>query len=548
MLGLMQKKQLLISSILTHAAAHHGEQEIVSNTIEGGMHRYTYADAEKRIMQLANALVRLGVKLGDRVGTLAWNGYRHFEIYYATSGIGSICHTINPRLFPEQVAYIVNHAADQYIFIDLNLYPLVEALGAHLKTVKGVVVMTDKAHMPDTAKLSATIPVHCYETLIADEPETIAWPDFDENTASSLCYTSGTTGNPKGVLYSHRSTLLHAYATHMTDSSPLGAADCVLPVVPMFHVNAWGVPYSALMSGTKIVFPGIQMDGGSLTKMMNDEKVTCSLGVPTIWLGLLQHLRESGQRLETVKRFLIGGAACPLAIIEGFGKEYDISVVHGWGMTELSPVGTINAPKAGMEKMSADEKYRHQLKQGRALFGYEMKVIDDDGNALPHDGKSFGRLMSRGYWVVSEYFNDDENPDGILDDDNWFDTGDVATIDERGYMQITDRTKDVIKSGGEWIGSIDLENVALSHPAVAQAAVIGIPHPKWDERPLLIVVKKPGAEVTREDLLSFYDGKIAKWMVPDDVAFVDEIPLGATGKILKTKLREQFADYKLPTA
>ncbi len=547
MLGLMQDRPLLISSILTHAAREHGEQEIVSNAIEGGVHRYTYADCEKRTKQLANALGRLGVQPGDRIGTLAWNGYRHLEIYYATSGIGAVCHTINPRLFPEQVAYIAGHAVDQYIFVDINIYPLIEALADHLKTVKGVIVMTDQDHMPEV-KIADKIPVHCYETLIAAESDRLEWPQFDENTASSLCYTSGTTGHPKGVLYSHRSTLLHALTCHMIDVVPMGSADCVLPVVPMFHVNAWGVPYMALMSGTKLVFPGILMDGENLTKTMNQEKVTTSLGVPTIWLGLLTHLRQSGQRLDTVKRFLIGGAACPLAIIEGFGREYGIAVTHGWGMTELSPVGTVNAIKGGMENMSEDELYRHQLVQGRALFGYEMKIVDEEGVEQPRDGKSFGRLMSRGYWVVSEYYNDRENPDGILDADGWFDTGDVATIDQRGFMQITDRTKDVIKSGGEWISSIELENIAVSHPAVTSAAVIGLPHPKWDERPLLIVAKAPDAEVTSKELLAFYDGKVAAWMKPDDVVYIDEMPLGATGKILKTKLREIYGEHKLPTA
>jgi len=547
MLGLMQDRPLLISSILTHAASQHGEQEIVSNAIEGGVHRYTYADCEKRTKQLANALTRLGVQTGDRIGTLAWNGYRHLEIYYATSGIGTVCHTINPRLFPEQVAYIAGHATDQYIFVDLNIYPLIEALADHLKTVKRVIVMTDEEHMPEI-KIANKIPVHCYETLIAAESDELDWPQFDENTASSLCYTSGTTGNPKGVLYSHRSTLLHALTSQMHDVVPAGSSDCILPVVPMFHVNAWGVPYSALMAGAKLVLPGILMDGENLTKTMNDEKVTVSLGVPTIWLGLLTHLRTSGQRLETVKSFLIGGAACPLAIIEGFGKEYGISIRHGWGMTELSPLGTVNAIKSGMEDMNEDEQYQHQLKQGRAVFGFEMKIVGEDGTDQPHDGKSYGRLMSRGYWVVSEYFNDQENPDGILDADGWFDTGDVATIDERGFMQITDRTKDVIKSGGEWISTMDLENIAVSHPAVATAGVIGVPHPKWDERPLLIVAKTPDVEVTKEEILAFYDGKIAAWMKPDDVVYIDEMPLGATGKILKTKLRELYGNHKLPTA
>ena len=548
MLGLMQGQQLLISSILAHAAREHGEQEIVSNAIEGGMHRYTYADASARSKRLANALGRLGVRTGERIGTLAWNSYRHFEIYYATSGIGAVCHTMNPRLFPDQIAYIINHAEDQYLFVDLNLVPLVEALLAYLKTLKGIIVMTGEDHMPNSVDLATTLPVYCYETLIEVEHDQFDWPQFDENTASSLCYTSGTTGNPKGVLYSHRSTVLHAYAAQMKDCVSLSAADCVLPVVPMFHVNAWGIPYMAPMSGTKIIFPGIGLDGASLTRMMNDEKVTLSLGVPTIWFGLLQHLRDTGERLKTVKRFIIGGAACPLAIIEGFGKEYGVDVQHGWGMTELSPVGTINAPKPGMESMSNDEHYELQTKQGRALFGFEMKVVDDTGNAVPRDGEGFGRLLSRGYWVVSEYYKDEENPNGTLDADDWFDTGDIATIDELGYMEITDRTKDVIKSGGEWISSIKLENIAISHPGVSQAAVIGVVHPKWNERPLLIAVKAPDAKVTADELLAFYDGKIAKWMVPDDVAFVEEIPLGATGKILKTKLREIFADHKLPTA
>ncbi len=547
MLGLMQERPLLISSILTHAATNHGEQEIVSNTIEGGVHRYTYTDLEKRTKRLANALSKLGVQSGDRIGTLAWNGYRHLEIYYATSGIGTVCHTINPRLFPEQVAYIVGHANDQFIFVDINIYPLIEALADHLKTLKGVIIMTDQDHMPDV-KIADKIPVHCYETLVAAETDQLDWPRFDENTASSLCYTSGTTGNPKGVLYSHRSTVLHALTSHMIDVVPIGSADCILPVVPMFHVNAWGVPYAALMAGAKLVLPGILMDGENLTNTMNTEKVTVSLGVPTIWMGLLAHLRQSGQRLETVNRFLIGGAACPLVIIEGFGKEYGITVKHGWGMTELSPLGTVNSIKSGMEGLSEDDMYSHQLMQGRCVFGFEMKIIDEDGVELPHDGVAFGRLMSRGYWVVSEYFNDQENPDGILDADGWFDTGDVATIDERGFMQITDRTKDVIKSGGEWISSIELENIAVGHPSVANAAVIGVPHPKWDERPLLIIAKAPDAEVSSEELLALYSGKVADWMVPDDVVYIDEMPLGATGKILKTKLREQFGEHKLPTA
>jgi len=547
MLGLMQSKQLMISSILTHAAREHGEQEIVSAAIEGGLHRYTYAEAEKRTMQLAHALKKLGVETGDRIGTLAWNGYRHFELYYAISGIGAVCHTINPRLFPQQVAYIINHAADTYLFVDLNILPLLEALAAHLTQVKGVVVMTDAAHMPETP-LAETHDVLCYETLIGGEPEHYAWPNFDENTAAALCYTSGTTGNPKGVLYSHRSTLLHAYAILLKDVASVGAADCVLPVVPMFHVNAWGIPYAAPMVGAKMVMPGIGLDGESLTRMMNDEGVTVSSGVPTIWLGLLQYLRDSGARLETVTKLNVGGAACPLAIIEGFGKEYGIDIIHGWGMTELSPLGTLNAPTGGMEHLPDDARYRHQTKQGRVPFGFEMKVVDADGNPQPRDGASFGRLLCRGPWVASAYYNDEENPDGILDADGWFDTGDVATIDARGFMRITDRTKDLIKSGGEWISSIELENIAVGHPGIQEAAVIALPHPKWDERPLVIAVKMEGAEIDRDGLLDYFKGKIADWMIPDDVVFVDELPHTATGKLLKTELREKFGGHKLPTA
>ncbi len=548
MLGLMQSQQLLISSILSHAAREHGEQEIVSNSIEGGIHRYTYADAEKRSMQLANTLRQLGFKAGDRIGTLAWNGYRHFEIYYATSGIGLICHTINPRLPTAEIFYIINHARDQYLFVDLDLFQLVESLGRQLKSLKGVVIMTSYEHMPETTELNKIFPVHCYETLIAEQSDKIEWPEFDEHTASSLCYTSGTTDNPKGVLYSHRSTVLHAYAAQMKDSVSLGATDCVLPAVPMFHVNAWGIPYMAPMSGTKIVFPGTALDGASLTKLMNEERVTISLGVPTIWHGLLQYLRETGSRLDTVERFIIGGAACPLALIEGFGKEYGIMVQHGWGMTELSPIGTINAPKSIIKFSNTDEKYKSQLRQGRALFGYEMKVVDDNGQALPRDGKSFGRLLSRGHWVISHYYENNFPHSSVLDSERWFDTGDVATIDAQSYMEIHDRTKDIIKSGGEWISSIELENIAISHPDVAQAAVIGAAHPKWGERPLLIAVKESNAKPTPEELLSFYKGKVPKWMVPEDVVFVDEIPLGATGKILKTKLRVDFAGHKLPTS
>ncbi len=546
MRGLMQKQELLISSILTHAEREHGEQEIVSNTIEGGVHRYTYADAEKRTVQLANALLRLGTTVGDRIGTIAWNGYRHFEIYYATSGLGLVCHTINPRLSQDEISYIINHANDQYLFVDVDLLKIVKNLGSRLKMLKGVIVMTSREHMPKFTSINNRIFVKCYETLIEEHIAKIEWPKLNENTASSLCYTSGTTGGPKGVLYSHRSTLIHAYAAQMKDGVSLGATDCVLPAVPMFHVNAWGIPYMAPMSGTKIVFPGKKLDGASLTNMMNVEKVTLSLGVPTIWHELLEYLRNSGSRLDTIERFIIGGAACPLSLIEGFGNEYGILVQHGWGMTELSPIGTINAPKQNTINLDAQANSLNQLKQGRALFGYEMKVVDDKGKTLPRDGKSFGRLLSRGHWVLSQYYRNKNSSNEVLDPEGWFDTGDVATIDQHSYMEITDRTKDIIKSGGEWISSIELENIAMSHPDVSRAAVIGAIHPKWGERPLLIVVKVRDTNPTRETVLSFYEGKAPKWMIPDDVVFIEDIPLGSTGKVLKTKLRLDFSEHYLP--
>jgi len=539
----MMDRPLLISSILEFAATNHGEREIVTKTTEGGIHRYTYEEAELRSRKLAQALQRLGVELGDPIATIAWNTYRHFEIYYGVSGIGAICHTLNPRLHPEQIAYITNHAEDKLIFVDLTFLPLVEALQSHMKTIKGVVVMTSLDNMPETKVTE--FPVYNYEALIEAEDGALTWPEFDENTASSLCYTSGTTGNPKGVLYSHRSTVLHSYAANMGDALGLKSTDSVLPVVPMFHANAWGLPYAIPMVGAKLVLPGPHLDGQSLQELMEGEGVTFSSGVPTIWLGLLQHLRASGKRLDCVNTLTIGGSACPLAIMEGFKKEYDCDIIHGWGMTEMSPVGTLNTPKPGMENQSVDERLTHQLKQGRGIFGVDMKIVGDDGEELPHDGKAFGPLKVRGYWVSSAYMKGEGGE--AFDADGWFDTGDVATIDPDGYMQITDRTKDVIKSGGEWISSIDLENAALSHPDLMETAVIAVAHPKWDERPLLICVKNEGADVDKDSVLKFLDGKIAKWWTPDDVVFVDELPHGATGKILKSKLREQYEGYKLPT-
>ena len=540
MRGLMMNMPLLISSLIRHASEHHGDTEIVSRLTEGGIHRYTYADAHKRSCQLANALLGLGVKSGDRIGTLAWNGFRHFESYFAVSGMGAVLHTINPRLFPEQIAYIVNHADDQYIFFDITFAPLVDGIAPHCKNVKAWVAMTDRAHMP-AMKTSGVL---CYEELIAKASDRYEWPMFDENTASSLCYTSGTTGNPKGVLYSHRTTILHTYAIALPDVMNLSARDTILPVVPMFHVNAWGTPYACAMVGAKIVFPGAGLDGASLYELFETEGVTLSAGVPTVWLGLLNYVKQNNLKFSTMNRTVIGGSACPPAMIKTFQDDYGVRVLHAWGMTELSPLGTLNTFKEKHFKLSEAQKFALQQKQGRAIFGVEMRIIGSDGKDLPHDGKAFGDLLVRGPWIVREYYKSEGgNP---LTPDGWFPTGDVATIDPDGFMQITDRSKDVIKSGGEWISSIDLENLAVAHPAVAEAAVIGIAHPKWDERPLLVVVKKAGANVTREELLKFFEGKIAKWWMPDDVAFVDQLPHTATGKLLKTKLREDFKGYQLP--
>lgn len=540
--GLMMNMPLLISSLIRHASEHHSDTEIVSRLTEGGIHRYTYSDAHTRSRQLANALLKLGIKPSDRVGTLAWNGFRHFETYFAVSGMGAVLHTINPRLFPEQIAYIVNHADDQYVFFDITFAPLIDAIAPHCEKVKGWVAMTDRAHLP----AMETSGVLCYEELIAASSDQYEWPTLDENTASSLCYTSGTTGNPKGVLYSHRTTILHTYAIALPDVMNLSARDVILPVVPMFHVNAWGTPYACAMVGAKIVFPGAGLDGASLHELFENEGVTLSAGVPTVWLGLLNYVKQNNLKFSTMNRTVIGGSACPPAMIKTFQDDYGVRVLHAWGMTELSPLGTLNTFKEKHFKLSEAERFAIQQKQGRAIFGVEMRIVGSDSKDLPHDGKAFGDLLVRGPWIVREYFKSEGgNP---LTPDGWFPTGDVATIDPDGFMQITDRSKDVIKSGGEWISSIDLENLALAHPDVAEAAVIGIVHPKWDERPLLIVVKKAGAVVSKEDLLKFFEGKIAKWWMPDDVAFVDQLPHTATGKLLKTKLREDFKDYRLPTA
>ncbi|MBT8079806.1 MAG: long-chain-fatty-acid--CoA ligase, partial [Gammaproteobacteria bacterium] len=491
----------------------------------------------------ANALSGLGLQPGERIATLAWNDYRHLEAYYAISGSGYVCHTINPRLFPEQIVFMINHAEDRYILTDPLFLPLLEKIAGQTPNIEGYVVLTDDAHMPETSLDN----VQSYESFIAGQSADFAWPRLDENAAVALCYTSGTTGDPKGVLYSNRSTLLHAYGSIAPDALNLSNRDCVLPVVPLFHVNAWGIPYSGMMAGAKLVLPGPKMgDGEALYQLLENERVTLALGVPTVWLGLLQYAEKAGKKMHALERTVIGGAAVPESMIREFGENHDVVVIQGWGMTEMSPLGTANTPKAGMETLSRDEMYALQTKAGRGIFGVEMRIVDEHGNELPWDGEAFGPLQVRGPWICSDYFKL-EGAAGSHTEDGWFDTGDVATIDERGYMQITDRTKDVIKSGGEWISSIEVENTAIGHPAVAEAAVIGVAHDKWTERPLLIIVAEEGQDPGKEDILGWFDGKIAKWWVPDDVVFVDEIPHTATGKIKKTALREQFADYRLPT-
>ena len=539
MLGQMQDQPLLISSLIDFAGRHHHEAEIVSRRVEGDLHRYTYADAAKRSRRVANALDRLGLGFGDRVATLAWNGYRHLELYFGITGSGRVVHTVNPRLLPDQIAWIANHAEDQVMCFDMSFLPIVKSIWSHCTTVKHWIALCDADKLPAETGITG---LSSYEAWIAGESEAYAWPQFDERSAAALCYTSGTTGNPKGALYSHRSTMLHAFAGALPDSMGLSARDVILPVVPMFHVNAWGIPYGAAMTGAKLVFPGAALDGKSVYELIETERVTMAAGVPTVWLGLLNHTAQHGLKFSTMTRTVIGGSACPPAMIKTFRDDYGVTVLHAWGMTEMSPLGTVCTLKLHQTSLPEDQQLAIMAKQGRAVFGVEMKIVDADGAELPWDGQASGDLLVKGHWIISNYFKGDGG-DPLVD--GWFPTGDVAAIDADGFLQITDRRKDVIKSGGEWISSIDVENIAMAHPTVAMAACIAVPHPKWDERPLLVVMRKPGTAATAAEILAHFEGRIAKWQIPDDVAFVDAIPLGATGKIQKNKLREQFKAHPL---
>ena len=536
--GLMMDSQLTITTIMKHADRINGDQEIVSVTLDNPNHRYTYRDAFRRVRQLGNALNNVGFEMSDRIATLAWNDYRHFELYYGISCSGQICHTINPRLFPEQIEYIINHAEDRWIFTDVMFVPLLEQLQDRLTTVEGFVILTDEAHMPETTLRNA----HCYETFIGAQSDSFDWPDFNENSASSMCYTSGTTGNPKGVVYSHRSTLLHSMMGSLPDMMNLSGEDVIMPIVPMFHVNAWGTAYNGPMVGAKLVFPGPKMaDGAVLTALINAEKVNYSLGVPTVWLALVNYLKSSCLTVYSLKSVVVGGSACPLSLMKEMEK-YGVWMHSGWGMTEMSPLGSYNKPMAWMKDRPQEEIDAYRIRAGRVVYGVEMKIVDANNDELPWDGIASGVLKVRGPWVCSGYYKLDEKP--AVDKDGWFDTGDMAAIDEYGYVTITDRVKDVIKSGGEWISSIDVENAAMSHPDVLEAAVIGVYHPKWTERPLLIILPRDGAAPDKQSILASLEGKIAKWWIPEDCVFVDDIPHTATGKISKKDLRDQFKDYQ----
>jgi fatty-acyl-CoA synthase len=545
MRGLMQDFPLLVHRVLDHAARWHGQTQILSRSVEGPMHRTDYAALSRRARALASACERkLGLKLGSVIATMAWNSWRHLEVWYGVMGLGAIVHTLNPRLFTDQLDYIINHAGDRWIFIDLTFVPLFETLQESLPQVKGFVIMTDAANMPAATSLRNPV---CYEDLIAEGEPDFAWPEFDENTACGLCYTSGTTGNPKGVLYSHRSNVLHGLMCALGDAMALSSRDVAMPVVPMFHANAWSIAFSAPIAGAALVMPGPKLDGASIYEMLTEGRVTITAAVPTVWLMLLHYLEQNPKlKLPHLDRVVIGGSACPESIMKAFVENYDADVVHAWGMTEMSPIGSLGVQSGRAAALPPEEWWRLKLKQGRPPFMVDMKITDDDGNPLPHDGRTFGRLKVKGPAVAKSYFKGEGL--SAFDADGWFDTGDVATIDDYGYMHITDRAKDVIKSGGEWISSIELENATMSCQGVQEAAAIGLPHPKWDERPLLVVVRKQGSAVTREEILSHLDGRIAKWWMPDDVSFVDEIPHTATGKISKLELRQRFKDYRFPTS
>jgi len=541
MLGLMQDWPLLCHRILDHAATNHAERKVITRSVEGPMHTTNYAALRHRALRVAQRLDRDGIKLGDRVATLAWNTWRHLEAWYGIMGIGAIYHTVNPRLFPEQIIWIINHAEDRVVMTDLTFLPLLEKLADKLPKVERYVVLTDAAHMPATSLKNAV----AYESWLSDVDGDFAWKSFDENTAAGMCYTSGTTGNPKGVVYSHRSNVLHSMISAVPDAMDISSRDVVLPVVPMFHANCWGLALTGPMTGAAMVMPGGKLDGPSVYELLTDYKVTITAAVPTVWMMLLQHLEANNLKLPHLRKVIIGGSACPRAMTQKFQDVYDVEVCHAWGMTEMSPLGTLGSLKPEYADLTGDARLDIQQMQGHTPFGVEMKIVDDDDKALPWDGKTFGRLLVRGPAITKSYFKEGG---AVLDKDGYFDTGDVATIDPLGYMNITDRSKDVIKSGGEWISSIEIENLAVGHPKVAEAAVIGIKHPKWAERPLLVIVRKKDQSVTRDEVLGFLQGKVAKWWMPDDVVFVDEIPHTATGKILKTALRDKFKDYELPSA
>lgn len=536
MLSNMMNTPLLVSSIIEHAVNNHPDTEIISRRCEGDIHRYTLAESASRAKQLANALTKHGISPTENIATLAWNNYRHYELYFGVAGMGAVLHTINPRLFPEQLVYIINHAQDKWLFVDLTFVPLLEAIKDQITCVEKFIILADENNMPETSLPN----VLCYESLIQEESNRFEWPSFDENQGAYLCYTSGTTGHPKGVMYSHRSTVLHSMASISADALGINGQSCILPVVPMFHVNAWGTPFSCAMVGAKMVFPGPGMDGASIWELVDAEKPDLLLGVPTVWLMLLNHMTDIGKKLDSVKNVVVGGSAAPLSMIQRFQEEHDAFLIHAWGMTEMSPIGTVNSLTKDMVDMPLNERYQLQLKQGRPVFGVEMKIVNEKNESLPHDGIEFGHLLVRGPWITGSYYLNDDYSNFI---DGWFDTGDVATIDRDNYLCLVDRAKDVIKSGGEWISSIDLENAAIGHPDLIECCVIGVPHEKWDERPILLAIKKHNSLVDADTIQEFLTDKVAKWWLPDAVIFVEELPHTATGKLLKINLRQEYRDY-----